>query len=64
MCFMVKFLEEEETQLLFWFLSNCSLWYCNIYFMPLVQRLCDNPVQQNAKLLNFLKECLGSVNIF
>ena len=32
--------------------------------MPLVQRLCDNPVQQNAKLLNFLKECLGSVNIF
>lgn len=32
--------------------------------MPLVQRFCDNPVKQNAKLLNFLKECLGSVNIF
>ena len=61
---MVKFLEEEETQLLFGFLSNFSLWYCNIYFMPSVQRLCDNPVKQNSELLNFLKECLGSVNIF
>lgn len=55
-----SFMKERRPNYYFGFFLLCGV----ITVIHFIQRLCDNPIKQNVKLLNFLKESLSSTNIF